>query len=314
MVSWKNPEAADRDLGLDDYLRLGPRAALDAIAHICLERRVHGVGYCIGGTLLSVAAAALARDGDDRLKTITLLAAQTDFTEAGELNLFIDEAQVSFLEDIMWNQGYLDTKQMAGAFQLLRSNDLIWSRLVREYLLGRRNSMSDLTAWNADATRLPYRMHSEYLRGLFLHNDLAEGRYLVDDRPVSLTDIRAPIFAVGTRRDHVSPWRSVYKINQLADADVTFLLASGGHNAGIVSPPGTNSRAYQVAARREGDRYMPPETFVQNTPLNEGFWWPCWQEWLEQHCDGRTSPPPLGGPGVDTRRLEDAPGYYVRQV
>jgi polyhydroxyalkanoate synthase len=318
MVSWKNPEAADRELGMADYLRLGPMAALDAAARICSNRQVHGVGYCLGGTLLAIAAAAMARDGTDRFKTLTLLAAQIDFTEAGELMLFIDDAQVSFLEDIMWSQGVLDTKQIAGAFQLLRSNDLIWSRLVREYMLGRRAPLSDLMAWNADATRMPYRMHSEYLRGLFLNNDLAEGRYLVDDRPVSLTDIRAPVFAVGTRRDHVAPWRSVYKINQLADADVTFLLASGGHNAGIVSPPedpGNGAgRFYQAAARRERDRYVPPDAFAENTPAVAGSWWPHWADWLKRNSTGPVPPPAMGGPGADARTLDDAPGRYVLAV
>ncbi|MCW5729645.1 MAG: polyhydroxyalkanoic acid synthase [Alphaproteobacteria bacterium] len=305
MMSWKNPGAEERDLGMSDYLRLGPAAALDAISRIQPGSQVHAVGYCLGGTLLSIAAAQMARDGDERLRSITLLAAQTDFSEAGELMLFIDEAQISFLEDLMWEQGYLDTKQMAGAFHLLRSNDLIWSRLVSEYLLGQRAPMIDLMAWNADATRMPYRMHSEYLRRLFLNNDLAEGRYEVGGRPVALTDIRAPVFAVGTVWDHVAPWRSVYKINLLTDTDVTFLLTSGGHNAGIVSEPGRKGRRYQVIHRDADHPFRDAERFVGETPVQQGSWWPVWREWLVRRSGEMVAPPPLG------EALADAPGQYV---
>lgn len=314
MVSWKNPDAEDAELGLGDYRRLGIEAALATIGRILPGRQVHGVGYCLGGTLLAIAAAAMAGRGDERFRSLTLLAAQVDFAEAGELMLFIDDAQVSFLEDVMWNQGYLDTKQMAGAFQLLRSNDLIWSRLVREYLMGERAPLNDLMAWNADATRMPYKMHSEYLRRLFLHNDLADGRLRVDDRPVSLTDIRAPIFAVGTERDHVAPWRSAYKINQLTDAEVTFLLATGGHNAGIVSPPSeaerVPGRGYRIARRGAEDRFVAAETYLAEAPFHAGSWWPAWRHWLEAKSTGKAAPPPLPH-GRAT--LDDAPGKYVLQ-
>jgi polyhydroxyalkanoate synthase len=263
--------------------------------------------------LLAIAAAAMARDRDDRLQTLTLFAAETDFTEAGELMLFIDETEVTFLEDMMWDQGYLDTRQMTGAFQLLRSSDLIWSRLVRDYLLGERQGMTDLMAWNADDTRMPYRMHSEYLRRLFLHNDLAEARYGVMGRPVTLADIRAPLFAVSTVKDHVAPWRSVYKIHLLTDTDITFVLAAGGHNAGIVSEPGHAHRSYQLARQKQGDRYIDPETWQATTPRQEGSWWPAWQVWLQGHSSGMVAAQPVGAPERSYPPLGDAPGTYVLQ-
>jgi polyhydroxyalkanoate synthase len=313
MISWKNPDAEDRDLGMDDYLRLGIMDALQAVSTIVPNQKVQAVGYCLGGTLLAIAAAGMARDADHRLASVTLLAAQTDFTEAGELMLFIDESQVTFLEDVMWEQGYLDTRQMAGAFQLLRSNDLIWSRMLRHYLLGEREPMIDLMAWNADATRMPYRMHSEYLRRLFLKNDLAEGRYYVGTRPIALTDIRVPVFAVGTTRDHVAPWRSTYKLHLLTDTDITYVLASGGHNAGIVSEPGRDGRSYRIATKRAADRYEDPETWQAATPAQEGSWWPAWQEWLAACSSGMKPPPDIGAPDRGYPVLGEAPGTYVLQ-
>jgi polyhydroxyalkanoate synthase len=314
MISWKNPGPEDRDLGLEDYRTLGVMAALEAVSAICPKRKVHAVGYCLGGTLLAIAAAAMSRDGDDRLQTLTLFAAETDFTEAGELMLFIDETEVTFLEDLMWDQGFLDTGQMAGAFQLLRSNDLIWSRLVRDYLLGERQGLTDLMAWNADGTRMPYRMHSEYLRKLFLDNDLAEARYEAAGRPVTLADLRVPLFAVSTVKDHVAPWRSVYKLHVLTDTDVTFVLTTGGHNAGIVSEPGHPHRSYQIARRRPGDRYIDPEAWQTVTARQEGSWWPAWQTWLQEHSNGPVAArQPIGAPDRGYPPLGDAPGTYVLQ-
>jgi len=308
-ISWRNPDAKDRDVAFDDYRKLGVMAALDTIGRIMPDRKTHALGYCLGGTLLSIAAAAMAREGDRRLGTITLLAAQTDFTEAGEMTLFINESQVAFLEDMMWQRGYLDTTQMAGAFQLLRSNELIWSRLSRDYLMGESSQPSDLMAWNADATRLPYRMHSEYLRKLFLDNDLAEGRYRVEGRSVSLSDIHAPMFVVGTLADHVAPWRSVYKIHYQADADVTFLLTSGGHNAGVVAPPDEPWHNYQVMTKAADAPYVGPDEWLKLAPHVEGSWWPEWAKWLAARSGAPCDPPSISVGGVDG--LPDAPGDYV---
>ena len=311
MISWKNPDQRDRHMDMEDYLEMGVMNALDVITEISPERRIHAVGYCLGGTLSAIASAAMARDGDSRLKTLTLLATQVDFTEAGELMLFIDEAQVTYLEDIMNSQGYLDTRQMAGAFQILRSNDLIWSRMVHDYLIGQRKSFNDLMAWNADTTRMPYKMHSRYLRELFLNNDLFEGRFLVGGRPVVISDIHAPVFIVSTEKDHVAPWTSVYKFHLVSDAQsVTFALTSGGHNAGIISEPGHRGRHYRISTVTDRECYVPPDLWYRQTPVTEGSWWIPWSRWLLGHSGMKDLPP------GDAHCLEGelpyaAPGRYV---
>ncbi len=310
MISWKNPGPDDRDLGMEDYRALGIMSAFDAVAGIVPDQKIHAAGYCLGGTLLSIAAAAMARDGDERIASLTLLAAQTDFTEAGELMLFIDDSQLAFLEDMMWEQGFLDSRQMAGAFQMLRSNDLVWSRIVHDYLLGEREKMTDLMAWNADATRLPYRMHAEYLRKLFLDNDLAEGRYMAAGEPVTLTDIRVPVFAVGTERDHVAPWRSTYKINLQIEGEVTYVLTSGGHNAGIVAEPGHARRTFRINTKPANGHHLDPERLLAVAQPTDSSWWPRWAAWLGERSGTATKIlPPMGKPGQ--LPIGDAPGTYV---
>ena len=307
VISWRNPDASDRDLEMDDYRKLGVMAALDEINIIQPDQKVQGVGYCLGGTLLSIAAAAMAGQGEDRLASMTLLAAQVDFTEPGELGLFIDPSQLHFLDSMMWNRGYLSADQMAGAFQLLRSNDLIGSRMVREYMMGERAPMFDLMAWNADSTRMPWRMHSEYLRRLYLENELSSGRFTVEGKTVLLQNIRVPIFAVATERDHVAPWESVYKIHQFTDCDVTFALTSGGHNAGIVTPPDHPRRRYRLATRAHGMPLLSERAWMESNEPVAGSWWLPWQEWLAGHSSKPVAPPATG------TALADAPGTYVLQ-
>jgi polyhydroxyalkanoate synthase len=313
-ISWRNVTAEDRDLSLDDYRRSGIMAALSAVETIVPDRKIHAAGYCLGGTLLTLAAAAMMEFDDHRLASMTLFAAQTDFSEPGELQLFIDDSQIAFLEAMMWEHGTLDAAQMAGAFQMLRSNDLVWSRLVRDYLMGERAPMNDLMAWNADTTRLPYRMHSEYLRNLFLHNDLASGRCMVEGRPIAIQNIRAPVFVVGTEHDHVAPWRSVYKIHYLTDTDVTFALTSGGHNAGIVSEPGHPHRHFRILEKQADDPCLSPDEWMAAAPVQDGSWWPAWETWLSAHGSvEQVVPPGMGAPDKGYPPLDDAPGTYVLQ-
>jgi polyhydroxyalkanoate synthase subunit PhaC len=319
-ISWRNPGSSDFNLGLEDYLKLGPIAALTEIRRLLPKAAVHTLGYCLGGTLLAIAAAFLfGREQNNPLKrairSATLLAAELDFSAPGELSLFIDESQIAYIEDIMREQGYLDGKQMAGAFTLLNSKDLVWSKMIRNYLMGVRQPMSDLMAWNSDATRLPYRMHSENLRRLYLRNELASGSFQVDGKPVALTDIRVPMFVVAAERDHISPWHSVYKTHMLVDTELTFLLTSGGHNVGVVNPPGTAVSSYRVTRHATSGKYVDPDTWLKSTPLQQGSWWPTWNTWLRGHTNEqstrRVKATPLPAVGRNGQLLVDAPGSYV---
>jgi len=314
MLSWRNPDEKDRDVGMDDYLEQGLFAALDAVCAIVPKRKVHAVGYCIGGTLLAIGAAALAREHDQRLASVSLFAAQTDFSEPGELAFFINPSQLAVLEATMHRKGVLESRQMAGAFALLRAQDLLWRPIVTNYLKGERDPMIDLMAWNADGTRMPWRMHTEYLYRLYLDNELATNRFPVDGKLIRLSDIALPMFVVGTETDHVAPWKSVYKVDNLVRCDdFTFLLTSGGHNAGIVSGPVHPKRHYRVRTRRLPDPHLAPEDWLDAAPQHAGSWWPAWQQWLAARSSGRSKPPAIGAPRKGYAIVDDAPGQYVRQ-
>jgi polyhydroxyalkanoate synthase len=311
IISWKNPGEEDRDLGMREYLRDGVMAALDVVSKVVPEQKIHAVGYCLGGTLLTIAAAHMAREGDDRLKTMSLFAAQVDFREAGEITTFLGESTYSFLEALMSKQGYLDIESMVDAFSSLRVSDLVHGPKVQRYLLGQDRKLNDLMAWNEDGTRLPHRMHTEYLKTCYLENNLAEARYEVDGRPICLGDITVPAFVLGTATDHVAPWKSVYKVMRLMSNELTFVLTTGGHNAGIACGPDHPRRKHQIATRAPGDLYCDPDRWVESTEQVDGSWWPAWNDWLGWHTSGTTAPPAMGNPAAGIEALRDAPGTYV---
>jgi polyhydroxyalkanoate synthase len=316
IVSWRNPGAADRKLGLDDYLQCGVLDAVAAVQRLLPDTQLHAAGYCLGGTLLAMGAAVLGARKVHALKTVTIIAGQVDFQEPGELGLFMDESQVAFLEDLMTESGYLDGRRMAGAFQLINSKDLVWSKLLHEYLMGAHTPMTALRAWNADATRMPARMHGEYLRRLYMDNQLADGEYRFRGQLVNLRAIRVPMFVLSTERDHVSPWPSVFKILRLAHAPARFVLTSGGHNVGVVNPP-AGPLAHAKASYRWADHPLdepPPDAqaWFALAKQERGSWWACWNDWLHRHASGRV--PARAVPDVRFGgEVVPAPGTHVFQ-
>jgi polyhydroxyalkanoate synthase subunit PhaC len=315
VISWKNPNETDRNLGMDDYHDKGIRAAVDAVSAIVPDTKIHAVGYCIGGTLLSIAAAAMARDGDHRLASMTLLAAQMDFSEPGELSFFISPSQLAMLEAVMHKAGVLSSDKMGAAFGLLRSNDLLWTPAINTYVKGKREKLNDLMAWNSDGTRMPWRMHSEYLQQLYLQNDLANGRFKVNGRPMDLKSIALPMVVFGTETDHVAPWKSTYKARGLTrSSDYTYVLTNGGHNAGIVCGPVHPRRRFRELTWKDATTSFAAAEWLDKATLHQGSWWPWWQEWLAAHAGAQNAPPPsLGNPAKGYGVLGDAPGEYVLQ-
>ncbi|MBS0366393.1 MAG: alpha/beta fold hydrolase [Proteobacteria bacterium] len=314
MISWKNPDASDRDLGMDDYVQLGFLDTLAQVRRLIPGRKVHAVGYCIGGTLLAIAAALLAARNEHPLASLTLLAAQVDFSEPGELSVFITPSQLAALEAMMQETGVLESERMGGAFAMLRSRDLLWAPAVQQYLRGERPKLNDLMAWNADGTRMPARMHSEYLQGLYLRNELAGGTFKALGVRLDLSRLTVPMFVVGTETDHVAPWQSVYKVRGLTrSTDYTFLLTSGGHNAGIVSGPVHPKRRHRMLTWSDARQNPAPAQWFASAPLFEGSWWPAWENWLARHSDARrvAARQPVAQAGGAIPGAGDAPGEYV---
>jgi polyhydroxyalkanoate synthase len=314
ILSWRDPDPEDALLSMEDYLEAGIFDALAAIAREVPGQPVQAAGYCLGGTLLAIGAAAMARPGGvegqaalPALVSLTLLAAEVDFAEPGEMGVLIDEEQVAWLEDQMAERGYLTGAQMGGSFAYLHARELVWLRELRRGWLGEPETPNDLMAWNADVTRMPAAMHSEYLRRCYLRNEIATGRFPVQGRPVSLTDLRLPVFLVCTERDHVAPWPAVYRFHHLCPAEVTMVMASGGHNAGIVSEPGRANRLHRVRVREAFGPWVPPQDWAAGAQVREGSWWPTWQAWLRAHGGARV---PARAPRVDGT-LGPAPGRFV---
>ena len=304
-ISWVNPDEKLAAKGLENYMLEGPLAALDAIESATGERSVNAIGYCLGGTLLASTAAYSAAKGDDRITSATYFATLVDFTEVGDMAVFIDEEQLASLERRMRERGYLEAQDMATAFNMLRANDLIWSFVVSNYLLGKEHIPVDLLFWNSDSTRMPAAMHSFYLRKMYQQNLLAKpGGITLADTPIDLSKVRTPTFILATREDHIAPWKSTYAATRLYSGPIKFVLCDAGHMAGVISPPGTKYGHWA------NDKLpsSPDEWFGGATP-NQGSWWPLWDQWVTQLDGGRV---PAREPGSGELLIENAPGSYVR--
>ena len=307
VISWVNPDEKLAQKSFEDYMREGPLAALDVIEKITGEREVNSLGYCVGGTLLATTLAYLAKLGDDRIRSATLLTAQVDFTHAGDLKVFVDEEQIAAREREMGERGYLQGSKMATAFNLLRSNDLIWPYVINNYLKGKEPAPFDLLYWNSDATRMPAANHSFYLRNCYLDNRLARGKMVIGGAPLDLNDVKIPIYNLATREDHIAPARSVLLGSRFFGGTVRFVLAGSGHIAGVVNPPQKIKYQHWIGPKPSGDDL---ERWLSQATEHPGSWWPDWLNWLKQQ-EAAEVPARQPGGGVLTP-IEDAPGRYVK--
>jgi polyhydroxyalkanoate synthase len=311
VISWVNPDERLAAKTFSDYLLEGPIAALDAVEQATGERTANVIGYCLGGTLLACLLAYLAtKGGADRIASATFLTTLVDFKEAGELTVFIDEEQLAALEEKMNERGYLEGAEMANTFNMLRANDLIWSFVINNYLLGKEPFPFDLLYWNADSTRMPAAMHSFYLRNMYQDNLLSKpGGIELNGVPIDLTKVKTPAFILSTREDHIAPWKATYVATQLYTGPVRFVLAASGHIAGVVNPPAAGKYNHWT---NTGIKKFPrkPEEWLAKAEMRSGSWWPEWQEWVAEYADGKV---PAREPGSGKlKAIEDAPGSYVK--
>jgi polyhydroxyalkanoate synthase len=307
VVSWINPDVAHAQKTFDDYLLEGPLAALDAIEKATGEREVNAIGFCLGGTLLAAALAYMAAKRDNRIKSATFFASMIDFAEPGELEVFVDEKQVSNLEKKMQERGYLEGSEMANTFNMLRANDLIWSFVVNNYLLGKQPFPFDLLYWNSDSTRMPAAMHSFYLRNMYINNLLRQpGGITLNGVPIDLSKVKNPLYFVSTIEDHIAPWQSTYAGARLFPGKVRFVLGGSGHIAGIINPPAANKYGYWTKDKLD----EMPQEWLAGATQHPGSWWNDWAQWVEPYAGDKIAPREPGKGKL--KALEDAPGLYVK--
>jgi polyhydroxyalkanoate synthase len=303
VISWVNPDARLAQMGFEDYMVQGPLAALDAVEKTTGERKINFIGYCLGGTLLGATLAYLAEKNEDRVACATFFVSLLDFAVPGELGVFIDEAQVENLEKKMNERGYLEGSEMASTFNLLRANDLVWSFVINNYLMGKDPFPFDLLYWNSDATRMPARMHSYYLRNMYLKNLLGvPGGITLEGVPIDLSKVTVPAYFISTAEDHIAPWKTTYKGSHYLGGDVRFVLGGSGHIAGIVNPPAANKYHYWTNEARPDDADGWFKTAIQHP----GSWWEDWQRWMDVQNGGEKVPA-----RAPEHPLEDAPGSYA---
>jgi polyhydroxyalkanoate synthase len=307
VVSWKNPDASMDEIAFEDYMDLGPLAASDAIRDITGSATVNPMGYCIGGTLLITTLAWLATQGDNRFSSATFMVSMQDFAKVGDTAIFMGEDKIDFIEQQMMERGYLDSREMSNMFNLLRSNDLIWANVVNNYLMGEKPPAFDLLYWNSDGTRMCRAAHSWYLRNTYVENNLiVPGKITLKGAPIDLGNVTQDVYAVGAEKDHIVPWEAAWRITQLVKGDVRYVLASSGHIAGIINPPGGRG-TYWV--NDSGKPAETPQEWREGATAHDSSWWTDWSAWLAKHSGRKVKPPKMGSENYPV--LEDAPGSYV---